>query len=105
MRNHPKGVWILGFVVYAGFVLAGSLLANWTQWRGPNSNGSTATARDLPVTWTETENVLWRTKLPSWSAATPIVWEDTIFITSAEEGFVRLGGGNRRGAGEPSPDK
>src|ERR1700676_274961 len=35
----------------------------------------------------ETENVLWRTKLPSWSAATPIIWGDTVFVTSAEAGF------------------
>jgi outer membrane protein assembly factor BamB len=31
--------------------------------------------------------VKWRADLPSWSAATPIVWEDTVFVTSAEEGF------------------
>src|SRR6266550_1510343 len=56
---------------------------NWPQWRGPLLNGSTTTAKNLPVHWTETENVIWRTKLPSWSAATPIVWGDTIFVTSA----------------------
>ena len=60
---------------------------NWPQWRGPLLNGSTTTAKNLPVHWTETENVIWRTKLPSWSAATPIVWGDTIFVTSAEAGF------------------
>ena len=60
---------------------------NWPQWRGPLLNGSTTTAKNLPVRWTETENVVWRTKLPSWSAATPIIWGDTIFVTSAEAGF------------------
>jgi outer membrane protein assembly factor BamB len=65
--------------------------ANWPQWRGPNLDGSTADAHDLPVQWSETENVLWRTKLPSWSAATPIVWEQTVFITSAEPESPRLG--------------
>jgi outer membrane protein assembly factor BamB len=60
---------------------------NWPQWRGPLLNGSTTTAKNLPVHWTETENVVWRTKLPSWSAATPIIWGDTIFVTSAEAGF------------------
>jgi outer membrane protein assembly factor BamB len=96
---------ILCVLVFAGVVLTGPLQANWPQWRGPNSNGSTQAARDLPVTWTETQNVRWRAKMPSWSAATPIVWEDTIFVTSAEEGFVRLGGGNQRRPGETSPDK
>lgn len=96
---------ILCVLVFAGVVLTGPLRANWPQWRGPNSNGSTQTARDLPVTWTATQNVRWRAKMPSWSAATPIVWEDTIFVTSAEEGFVRLGGGNQPRPAEASPDK
>ena len=85
-------------------VLDGAAWANWPQWRGPNSNGSTQTARDLAVTWSETQNVVWRAKLPSWSAATPIVWQDTIFITSAEEGSPQLRGAGRRG-GPGAPDK
>jgi len=70
-------------------------------------NGTAPQARDLPVTWTETENVLWRTKLPSWSAATPIVWGDTVFITSAEEGFVPLrpAGKNRAPSEGVGPDR
>jgi len=83
--------------LWAVVMTVGSLWANWPQWRGPNSNGSTGTAHDLPVTWSESQNVLWRTKLPSWSAATPIVWRDTIFVTSAEEGFTPLRGGGRPG--------
>jgi outer membrane protein assembly factor BamB len=80
-------------------LLAGLLDANWPQWRGPDLNGSASKARELPVTWTETENVLWRTELPSWSAATPIVWGDTIFVLSAEEGFIQLQGAPARKRG------
>jgi outer membrane protein assembly factor BamB len=86
-------------------LLAGSLQANWPQWRGPNSDGSSKTARGLAVNWTETDNVLWRTKLPSWSAATPIIWADTIFVTSAEEGFTPLDRGRRSRSNQPVPDK
>jgi len=71
-------------------VLAGCLWANWPQWRGPESNGTAPKARDLPVTWSDSQNILWRTKLPSWSAATPAIWRDWIFVTSAEEGSPRL---------------
>ncbi len=81
-----------GFGILLAVMLAGSLLANWPQWRGPESNGTAPNARNLPVTWTESQNVLWRTKLPSWSAATPAVWQDWIFVTSAEEGSPRLRG-------------
>lgn len=86
-------------------VLAGSLSANWPQWRGPNSNGSAPGARDLPTHWTQTEGVLWRTKMPSWSAATPIIWGDTIFVTSAEEGFRQLGDRAPGGSEKGNPDR
>ena len=86
----------LAFLAFSGCVFG-----NWPQWRGPNSNGTAPGAKNLPVTWTQTDNVLWRTKMPSWSAATPIIWNDTIFVTSAEEGFVKLG---QRSAGG-NPDK
>ena len=67
--------------------LTGLAAANdsWPQWRGPNLNG-TSSSTGLPIRWSESENVAWRTKLPSWAAATPIIWGDTVFVTSAEKG-------------------
>lgn len=67
--------------------IAGLAAANdsWPQWRGPNLDG-TSTSTGLPVRWSTSENVAWRTRLPSWAAATPIIWGDTVFVTSAEKG-------------------
>ncbi len=56
---------------------------NWPQWRGPNFNGSTA-EKNLPTTWSETENVAWKTPLPGYSGATPVVWGDNIFVSSPD---------------------
>ena len=66
------------FVVFAGDVCAD----NWPQFRGPNANGSTA-EQDLPSEWTTTENVVWSTPMPGPSAATPVVWNDHVFISSS----------------------
>jgi outer membrane protein assembly factor BamB len=82
---------LVGSLSIAGLLLAASTRASWPQWRGPNSDGSAPDAHDLAVNWSPTENVLWRTKLPSWSAATPAVWGDRVFAVSAEEGSARLG--------------
>jgi outer membrane protein assembly factor BamB len=79
-----------GIGVLAAAILGGCLWANWPQWRGPESNGTAPKAHNLPVVWSGSQNILWRTKLPSWSAATPAVWENWIFVTSAEEGSPRL---------------
>jgi outer membrane protein assembly factor BamB len=56
---------------------------NWPQWRGAQHDG---VSRDtgLPTTWTATENVLWKAPLPGPAGATPVVWDDRIFLTSAK---------------------
>jgi outer membrane protein assembly factor BamB len=91
-----------GVGALAAVLLAGCLWANWPQWRGPELNGTAPKARNLPVTWADSKNVLWRTKLPGWSAATPAVWQNLIFVTSSEEGFPRL---QNRQAGNATLDK
>src|SRR5689334_7581465 len=60
----------------------------WANWRGPKSSGYAPSARNLPVKWSETENILWKVKTPSWSAATPIIWGDSVLLITAEQGFV-----------------
>ena len=58
---------------------------NWTQWRGPNNSGISH-AKDVPIEWSQTENVRWRLPLPGEGTSTPVVWQDKIFLTSADEG-------------------
>ncbi|HQU44003.1 MAG: pyrrolo-quinoline quinone [Planctomycetia bacterium 21-64-5] len=55
---------------------------NWPQWRGPENDGISHES-DLPVNWSKTENIAWRLPLPGPAGATPIVWDDSIFVTSA----------------------
>lgn len=56
---------------------------NWPHWRGPFYNGSTDET-GLPQTWSRTEGVVWSAELPGASAATPIVWEDHVFVSTAD---------------------
>ncbi len=56
---------------------------NWYQWRGPNNDGISHET-DAPIQWSHTENVKWRLPLPGEAASTPAVWEDKIFLTSAD---------------------
>jgi outer membrane protein assembly factor BamB len=74
--------WILalGLLAYASSVRAD----NWPQWRGPNIDGI-CHEKDLPIKWNESENVAWRTELPGQAGATPVVWGDRIFLTSARD--------------------
>jgi len=54
---------------------------NWPHWRGPSFNGSSDEV-NLPAEWSQTQNVRWTAELPGPSAATPIIWEDRVFIPS-----------------------
>ena len=68
---------------------------NWPQWRGPLATGAAVAAKSLPVTWSTSsgENIAWKVPMPSRSGATPIVWNDTIFLsvaTAPESGDVEL---------------
>jgi outer membrane protein assembly factor BamB len=57
---------------------------DWHNWRGPHFNGS-ATAANLPVSWSDTEGVVWRTRLPGQSAATPAVAGGRVYLTAIDQ--------------------
>ena len=61
---------------------------NWPHWRGPDFHGISK-ATNVPITWSTTENIIWKKELPSWSAATPIIWGDRIFVTSPSKAEVK----------------
>ncbi|MCP4247971.1 MAG: PQQ-binding-like beta-propeller repeat protein [bacterium] len=54
----------------------------WPQFRGPLGTG-VAPHGDPPVTWAEDRNVRWKTAIPGRGHASPIVWGDRIFLTTA----------------------
>lgn len=56
--------------------------ASWPNWRGPSKTGVVADAKP-PIEWSETKNIKWKTKIPGSGLATPIVWEDRIFLLTA----------------------
>ena len=55
---------------------------NWPQWRGPLQNG-VAPEANPPTTWSETNNVKWNVKIPGGGLATPIIWDNLVFIQTA----------------------
>jgi outer membrane protein assembly factor BamB len=67
----------------ASILVTNSGAENWPQWRGPFFNGSTL-EKNLPVTWSKTENVAWTAPLPGPSGSSPIVWGDSVFVSSPD---------------------
>lgn len=70
----------------ATYVAATSTAAvPWPQWRGPDGQGHADAARDLPVTWSETENIAWKTPLPGRGWSSPVIDERHVWMTTAVE--------------------
>src|SRR5688500_7057682 len=67
------------------FVLTvtGAAAQEWPNWRGPEFNGSSP-ATSLPVKFSPTENVKWAAELPGPSAGTPVIWKDSVFVSSTD---------------------
>jgi outer membrane protein assembly factor BamB len=89
---------------------ARALLADsWPQFRGPGARGIAGDDRRLPLTWSDSENVLWRIDVPGRGWSSPVVWNDQIFIQStvstAGEGLQRKGMFGGRQQYYPPPDE
>jgi len=65
------------------------LAENWPQWRGPHGNGVCSDS-NLPTEWSKEKNVAWKVPLPGHAGSTPCVWEDRIFLTTADDSDLLL---------------
>lgn len=62
---------------------------DWPQWRGPTGQGHVQ-EENVPLEWSDRENVKWKVALPDQGNSTPVVWGDRIFLTIAKpQGTVR----------------
>jgi len=58
---------------------------NWPGWRGPRGDGTVRGAPNLPVDFDIAKDTVWKTKIPGVGHASPVIWEDRIFLVSADE--------------------
>ena len=61
----------------------------WPAWRGPDATG-VAPLGNPPIEWSENQNVRWKIEIPGKGHASPVVWGNTIFVTTAIPTEVRV---------------
>src|SRR5688572_2519622 len=76
--DHPMNARLLWLAVLVPQLMA----ENWPCWRGPHLDGTSA-EKNVPIHWSATSNVLWKTELPGAGHASPIVWGDRVFTVAA----------------------
>ncbi|MBM3855297.1 MAG: serine/threonine protein kinase [Verrucomicrobia bacterium] len=68
--------------------LPGVLMANfagdWPAWRGPTGDGQAAAGQDVPVRWSETEHVIWRTPIRGRGHGSPTVVGNRVYLATAD---------------------
>ena len=74
----------LGILIVSVFISSFTSLQaeNWPGWRGLNGDG-TSSETNLPTQWDSITNVMWKIPVPGIGHASPIIWEDRLFLISA----------------------
>jgi len=63
-------------------VTCGNLHAeNWPQFRGPTGQG-VSSETNLPLSWSGTDNIAWKTEIPGEGWSSPVVFDDRVYVTS-----------------------
>lgn len=64
---------------------AAEVLPSWSQWRGPAGQGHAPAAKDLPLAWSESENVTWKTPVEGKGWSSPVLERGRLWLTTAVE--------------------
>ncbi len=86
-KKELAGAWLTAACI--SISVAGSAIGQtWSQWRGPAATGEAGPDSKPPLTWAEDSNVRWKVAIPGRGCSTPIIWKDSIFLTTAVETSV-----------------
>ena len=95
------GVWLVtgeGVRIDAQAGPAAAAVQAWPAWRGPLGTGEAPAAKPV-VEWGETKNVRWKVAIPGQGKSSPIVWQDTVYVTAAVPASAGGGSTGTAGAG------
>ena len=92
MNLKSRSIQFVIFGVYLALLLCGSVAADpsplwppyWPQFRGPTGQGH-ASDTDVPIVFSEEENIVWKTKIPGSGWSSPVVAGFHVWLTTATE--------------------
>jgi outer membrane protein assembly factor BamB len=87
-----KRAWnVFYFGILLVFMVSCAVFAgdNWPSLRGPSHDGI-SDAAELPVEWSESENIRWKTAIHDQGWSTPVIWDNQVWLTTATEDGHKL---------------
>jgi outer membrane protein assembly factor BamB len=79
--NTASSLQLLLCPFFLGFA-SSALAEDWPCWRGPRLDG-TSRETNVPIYWSVTSNLVWKTELPGRGHASPIVYGERLFTVTA----------------------
>lgn len=76
---------VVSFVIVCALGASLNASPQWPQWCGPNGLGISP-ERDLPIEWSPTKNIAWKTEIPGRGHSSPVVANGLVFLTAAIKG-------------------
>ncbi len=76
---------------------------SWPGFRGPTADGR-SDAKNVPTTWSETENIRWKTEIHGKGWSSPVVLGKQIWVTTADE-VMEKNLAPKKGGPPPNPVK
>jgi outer membrane protein assembly factor BamB len=76
----------------------------WPQWRGPSATGVSKTAKP-PLQWSDTKNIKWKIEIPGRGSASPIVWDNRIYVLTAVPAGVPMAASHTPRGASPAMHK
>jgi len=80
---HLKTCPLLAVLILVALPACVSLGEDWPGWRGPRGDG-TSRETNVPLHWSATENVNWKTPIPGAGRSSPIVKDHRVFVTTGD---------------------
>ena len=75
---------VLAFFIFTVCALETRAADEWPQFRGPTGQGL-SDAKGLPLTWSETNNIVWKTALPGIGYSSPVVSGERVWLTASPD--------------------
>ena len=87
--------WTIAVSLSLFYLFPSLLQAEWQRFRGENGAAISIHAK-LPHTWTDTENIQWKLKLPGPGSSSPVISGDKVFVTAYSGYGLPSGGGGEK---------
>lgn len=79
-----KKIYLFGLLAFIIARAGASYAENWPCFRGPSRQGISR-EKQVPLEWSATSNIAWKTPIPGEGWSSPIVYENRVFVTAATE--------------------